>query len=117
MLEHYCQARRDKKEPHRTNRSRAKGRQTPALLLGWVYPPQRYNDESSPKRCDRPPSKLNSRKTSNGVLMGDRPAPTQRDDISKIHGGWKGAMLARLRSIIQQADPKVVEGVKWKSPS
>ena len=32
-------------------------------------------------------------------------------------GGWRGAMLGRLRVLIKQADPEVVETVKWKKPS
>jgi hypothetical protein len=30
---------------------------------------------------------------------------------------WRGAMLARIRMLIQQADPEVVEEVKWRKPS
>ena len=29
-------------------------------------------------------------------------------------GDWRGAMLARLRALIRQADPDVVEEWKWK---
>jgi hypothetical protein len=29
---------------------------------------------------------------------------------------WRGEMLARLRALIQQADPKVVEEWKWEIP-
>jgi len=32
-------------------------------------------------------------------------------------GGWRGEMLARLRALIRQADPDVVEECKWKKPS
>lgn len=32
-------------------------------------------------------------------------------------GGWRGAMLAKLRNIIYDADPEIVEDVKWKRPS
>jgi hypothetical protein len=30
---------------------------------------------------------------------------------------WRGATLARVRKLIQQADPGVVEAVKWRKPS
>ena len=30
---------------------------------------------------------------------------------------WRGEMLARVRSLIKQADPDVVEEVKWRKPS
>ena len=31
-------------------------------------------------------------------------------------GDWRGEMLSRLRAVIQQADPKVVEEWKWNVP-
>jgi hypothetical protein len=32
-------------------------------------------------------------------------------------GDWRGAMLARLRSVIRAAEPGIVEEVKWRKPS
>ena len=32
-------------------------------------------------------------------------------------GDWRGEMLSRLRTLIKQADPVVVEEVKWRKPS
>jgi hypothetical protein len=32
-------------------------------------------------------------------------------------GDWRGETLARLRSLIKEADPDVVEELKWKKPS
>jgi hypothetical protein len=32
-------------------------------------------------------------------------------------GDWRGETLARVRNLIQQADPDVVEEVKWRRPS
>jgi hypothetical protein len=31
-------------------------------------------------------------------------------------GDWRGAMLARLRALIQEADPEVTEEWKWSNP-
>jgi hypothetical protein len=31
-------------------------------------------------------------------------------------GGWRGEMLSRLRALIRQADPEVVEEWKWETP-
>jgi hypothetical protein len=31
-------------------------------------------------------------------------------------GDWRGEMLSRLRALIKQADPTVVEGWKWENP-
>jgi hypothetical protein len=38
---------------------------------------------------------------------------------TKIKGlsDWRGKTLARLRALIRQADPEVVEEVKWRKPS
>ena len=32
-------------------------------------------------------------------------------------GDWRGETLKRLRALIHEADPKVVETVKWRKPS
>src|SRR5688572_9500881 len=32
-------------------------------------------------------------------------------------GDWRGETLARVRSLIREADPEVVEEVKWRKPS
>jgi hypothetical protein len=32
-------------------------------------------------------------------------------------GGWRGETLARMRKLIREADPEVVETVKWRKPS
>jgi hypothetical protein len=32
-------------------------------------------------------------------------------------GDWRGEILSRLRALIKQADPEVVEESKWKKPS
>jgi hypothetical protein len=44
--------------------------------------------------------------------------PSQQID-AKIEevGGWRGTMLSRLRGLIKQADPDVVEEWKWVKPS
>lgn len=32
-------------------------------------------------------------------------------------GDWRGAALARMRGLIREADPEVLETVKWRKPS
>jgi hypothetical protein len=49
--------------------------------------------------------------------MEDRSASQQIDDIIKKLGDWRGTKLSQLRSVIKEADPSVVEEVKWKKPS
>jgi hypothetical protein len=36
--------------------------------------------------------------------------------IEKL-GGWRGETLARVRKAIKEADPEVVEEVKWRKPT
>jgi hypothetical protein len=45
-------------------------------------------------------------------------SPSQQiDDIIKEPGDWRGEKLSQLRTLIKEADPAVVEEVKWKKPS
>ena len=47
----------------------------------------------------------------------DPSAALQIDAIITMSGDWRGETLAQLRTVIKQADPAVVEEVKWKKPS
>ncbi len=49
--------------------------------------------------------------------MEDKPAAQQIDAIIKKYDDWRGEMLSRLRALIKQTDPALVEEVKWKKPS
>jgi hypothetical protein len=46
------------------------------------------------------------------------PSPSQLIDarIAALND-WRGEVLARVRALIKQADPDVVEEVKWRKPS
>src|SRR5262245_51626190 len=45
-------------------------------------------------------------------------SPSQQiDAIIRESGDWRGKKLSQLRALIKQADPVVVEEVKWKKPS
>jgi hypothetical protein len=44
-------------------------------------------------------------------------ASKQIDEKLRSLGDWRGAMLARLRRLIREADPEVVEAIKWRKPS
>ena len=59
------------------------------------------------------------KKTKSGVEEGkggDYPSQ-QIDARIKELNDWRGEMLARIRSLIKQADPDVGEEVKWRKPS
>ena len=51
-----------------------------------------------------------------GQPKGDSPAKLIDARIHEL-GDWRGEMLSRLRSLIKQADPEVVEEVKWIKPT
>jgi hypothetical protein len=47
-----------------------------------------------------------------------KPSPSNLIDarIAAL-GDWRGATLARVRALLKEADPQVVEEVKWRKPS
>ena len=47
---------------------------------------------------------------------GDSPARLIDARIEELRG-WRGETLARIRVLIKQADPEVIEEVKWRKPS
>jgi hypothetical protein len=47
---------------------------------------------------------------------GDSPSALIDARIKKL-SDWRGETLARVRALIKQADPDVVEEVKWRKPS
>ena len=51
-----------------------------------------------------------------GQPKGESPSRLIDARIQEL-GDWRGEMLSRLRDLIKQADPEVVEEVKWIKPS
>jgi hypothetical protein len=47
----------------------------------------------------------------------EKTATKQIDDIVHKTNDWRGDTLAKLRAVINQASPDIVEEVKWKKPS
>lgn len=48
--------------------------------------------------------------------MSEKTAAEKIDARIAELGGWRGAMLARLRALIKEADPAVIEEWKWENP-
>jgi hypothetical protein len=48
--------------------------------------------------------------------VGDSPSKLIDAKIKAL-GGWRGQTLARMRALIKDAAPNVVEDVKWRKPS
>jgi hypothetical protein len=57
-----------------------------------------------------------SKSRSNEAKGGDSPSRLIDARIKDL-SDWRGEMLARVRGLIKQADPDVVEEVKWRKPS
>ena len=50
-------------------------------------------------------------------MSDDLPPAARIDARIAALGDWRGAVLARVRGLIREADPEVVEAVKWAKPS
>src|SRR5579872_5516968 len=62
-------------------------------------------------------TKVTMRKTATKKAK-DGTSPSKLIDTRiKELGDWRGETLARVRALIKQADPDVVEEVKWRKPS
>jgi hypothetical protein len=59
---------------------------------------------------------MNTKSASKAAGEGDSPSQLIDARIRAL-GDWRGEMLSRVRAIIKQADPEVVEEIKWRKPS
>ena len=57
-----------------------------------------------------------TKKDSTEATAGESPSHLIDARIKEL-GDWRGETLARIRTLIKQADPEVVEEVKWRKPS
>ena len=60
--------------------------------------------------------KTTTKSGANKSEEGDSPARLIDARIKKL-GDWRGETLARVQTLIKQADPEVIEEVKWRKPS
>jgi hypothetical protein len=49
--------------------------------------------------------------------VAEKSASQEIDDIINNLPSWKGEKLAQIRAVIRQADPRIVEEIKWRKPS
>ena len=68
------------------------------------------------QRTRQESGELSMKASTNPSPEGSSPSQ-QIDDIIKESGDWRGQKLSQLRALIKQADPAVIEEVKWKKPS
>jgi hypothetical protein len=50
-------------------------------------------------------------------VVNEKSSSEQIDTIIRKLADWRSERLAQLRALIKQADPDVIEEVKWKKPS
>ena len=55
-------------------------------------------------------------KKNNAASSADSPSQLIDARIAAL-GDWRGETLARVRALIREADPDMVEAVKWRKPS
>jgi hypothetical protein len=56
------------------------------------------------------------KKSKSGSKEAKAGSPSQLTD-ARVKSDWRGETFARVRALISQADPDVVEEVKWRKPS
>src|SRR6059058_5448036 len=100
---------RNEEPAHPAIAIRAIGGEAEAVSLAWLLPPQGQGTE--------PFGPLGAQHPQQSVEMSDASASQQIDDIVRRTAGWRGERLSQLRALIRDADPGVIEEVKWKKPS
>ncbi len=87
-------------------------------------PPSGAAGDAAANECERRASDDNHEESDNKheeerlerEQEGDSPSRLIDAKIKKL-SDWRGETLARVRMLIKQADPEVVEEVKWRKPS
>lgn len=51
------------------------------------------------------------------ILPTEKSALEQIDAIIAKYADWRGEKMAQIRALIKEADPDILEEVKWKKPS
>ena len=78
-------------------------------MLAWLHPPQGQGTE--------PFAPLGADWSEQQIGVSEVSASQQIDAIIRKMPGWHGERLGQLRALIRDADPGVIEEVKWKKPS
>src|SRR5262249_16438643 len=65
---------------------------------------------------EREAATMDKRKSGAKGIGGDSPSSLIDARIKELKD-WRGETLARIRSLIREADPDIVEEVKWRKPS
>ena len=84
--------------------------------------PARMPGKAKPKakgtsRASKPPKSDTKSKSSPKAGATGEPASRLIDQRISDLGGWRGETLARMRALILEADPEMIEERKWRKPS
>ena len=60
---------------------------------------------------------MSSRNMSSAKKAASKPASHLIDERIRELGGWRGETLSKMRKLIKEADPEVVEEWKWVKPT
>ena len=71
--------------------------------------------DKTPKKSAKVAKKATARRVATKATKSRKTAP-KLQRIKEL-GDWRGETLARVRGLVQEADPEVVEEVKWRKPS
>jgi hypothetical protein len=69
-----------------------------------------------PTTGSKPPAKAGA-KAKPGARKAKPPASRLIDQRTRDRGDWRGETLARMRALILEADPEMIEERKWRKPS
>ena len=73
---------------------------------------------SSPKSRFKSPLKAGKAKRgADAIRANENTASRQIDERIRSLGDWRGSTLAEVRRIIHEADPDIIEEVKWVKPT
>jgi hypothetical protein len=82
-----------------------------ATLPGWV--PQRGASNSPQSRSERMAGRSKQKNEAKRKTAKNSAKVSRSKDL----GDWRSRTLFRVRALIEQADPEVVEEMKWRKPS
>jgi hypothetical protein len=68
-------------------------------------------------RASKPRKSATKSKSASKARATGKPASSSSDQRIRDPGGWREETLARMRALILEADPEMIEERKWKKPS
>ena len=86
---------------------------SPRMMIGRMARP---NGKTPAARKPQKPAAERKRPRAGQAPAGDTSASQRIDERIRALADWRGATLARMRGLILEADPRIVEEWKWDGP-